>query len=149
MTRLVLLSLLLLAGCSGPERDNCSDPHSPCFGELPQLLIGSWGRNDSERNEVFIFKVDGTMQLLDYSCHQSGPGDVVDRNTAPPCYTLIGTYFLNGEELRLHFEDVYNLPGQDPVSLPRTDRVIQIAIKRNTLTVLEGEEPPRSYQALQ
>ena len=149
MIRLVFLSLLLLAGCSGLDRDNPLDPGSPRFVDLAQLLIGSWGRNDQERNEIYIFKVDGTMQLLDFTCHQSGLGDPVDSDTAPPCYTLIGTYTLDGNELRLHFEEVYNLPGQDAISLPRTDRVVQISIKRNTLTILAGEEPARSYQARQ
>lgn len=147
MIRLALLSLLLLVGCGDLERDNALDPRSPRYVDLAQLLIGSWGRNDQERNEVFIFKDDGSVQLLDFTCHQSGPGDAVDRSATPPCHTLFGNYFLESDQLRLSFTEVHSLPGEDPLPLPRTDKVGRIAIRRETLTLAE-EDGTRSYTRL-
>ena len=144
MIRASLFLALLLVGCGDLERDNCRDPHSPCSTDLPQLLIGSWGRNDQERNEVLIFKDDGSVQLLDYTCYQRGPGDVIDRQASPPCHTLFGSYSLNGDELLLHFNEVYNLPGYEPISLPRTDQVSRISIRHETLTMV-AEDGSRSY----
>ena len=147
MIRLALLALLLLAGCGGLDRDNPLDPRSPRFVDLPQLLIGSWGRNDQERNEVYFFKDDGSVQLLDFTCHQNGPGDAVDRSTTPPCHTLFGNYFLDGDQLRLSFTEVHTLPGEDPLPLPRTDKLAQISIRRETLSMAE-EDGTRSYTRL-
>ena len=144
MTRILLLSIALLIGCSGLERDNPLDPRSPRFIDLPQLLIGSWGRNDQERNEVFFFKDDGAVQLLDYTCYQSGPGDLVDRQASPPCHTLIGNYFLDGDQLRISFTEVHSLPGQESIPLPRTDKVARIGIKHETLSLVEADGT-RSY----
>ncbi len=139
MSWMALWVIAALAGCGELERDNPRDPHSPQFVDLSQLLIGSWGRNDQEANEVYFFKSDGTVQLLDFSCYQSGPGDPVDRAANSPCHTLFGNYFLDGDELRISFNEVTTLPGQPPVSLPRTDRVAKISIKRNVLTLAEAD----------
>jgi hypothetical protein len=139
--------MALLTGCGRLDRDNPLDPHSPRFVDLDQLLIGSWGRNDQERNEVYFFKDDGAVQLLDFTCHQTGPSDPVDRTATPPCHTLFGNYFLDGDQLRLSFTEVHTLPGQDPVSLPRTDKLAQISIRRETLTMVE-ENGTRSYTRL-
>lgn len=147
MIRLALLLIVLLTGCGGLERDNPLDPRSPRYVELSQLLIGSWGRNDQERNEVYFFKEDGAVQLLDFTCHQRGPGDAVDRTTTPPCHTLFGNYSLEGDQLRLSFTEVHTLPGQDPIPLPRTDKVAQISIRRETLSMVE-EDGARSYTRL-
>ncbi len=147
MIRALLLSMVLLAGCGELKRDNPLDPRSSHFVDLPQLLIGSWARNDQERNEVFFFKEDGAMQLLDFTCYQRGPGDVVDRQTNPPCHTLFGNYFLDGDQLTLSFTEVHTLPGQDPIQLPRTDQVSHISIRRETLTTVE-EDGTRSYTRL-
>lgn len=147
MARLVFLALFLLAGCGRLDRDNPLDPHSPRFVDLPQLLVGSWGRNDQERNEVYVFKSDGSVQLLDFSCHQQGPGDPVDRAATPPCHTFFGNYFLEGDLLRLSFTEVQSLPGEDPPPLPRTDKIGQISIRRETLTLVE-EDGTRSYTRL-
>jgi hypothetical protein len=147
MIRLALLLMALLTGCGRLDRDNPLDPHSPRFVDLDQLLIGSWGRNDQERNEVYFFKDDGAVQLLDFTCHQTGPSDPVDRTATPPCHTLFGNYFLDGDQLRLSFTEVHTLPGQDPVSLPRTDKLAQISIRRETLTMVE-ENGTRSYTRL-
>lgn len=144
MIRLVLLLMALLTGCGGLERDNPLDENSPRYVELSQLLIGSWGRNDQERNEVYFFKDDGAVQLLDFTCYQRGPGDPVDRTTAPPCHTLFGNYSLDGNQLRLSFTEVHTLPGQEPIPLPRTDKVAQISIRRETLIMVE-EDGTRSY----
>ncbi len=148
MVHLALLSLLLLAGCGDLDRNNPLDPRSPRFVDLPQLLIGSWERNDQERNEVYFFKDEGSVQVLDFTCHQSGPGDPVDRATTPPCHTLFGDYSLDGDQLRLRFTEVYTLPGEDPVSLPRADRLAQISIRRETLIMVE-EDGTRSYTRVQ
>lgn len=139
MSRIALLLVAALAGCGDLERDNSLDPHSPQFVDLPQLLIGRWERNDQEANEIYVFKNDTSVQLLDYTCYQSGPGDPVDRSTNPPCHTLFGNYFLNGDELRISFNDVATLPGQPPISLPRTDKVVKISIKRDVLTLDEAD----------
>lgn len=147
MIRALLLSMVLLAGCGGLERDNPLDPSSSSFVDLPRLLVGSWARNDQERNEVYFFKEDGAMQLLDFTCYQRGPGDTVDRQTTPPCHTLFGNYFLDGDQLRLSFNEIHTLPGQEPVPLPRTDKVAQISIRRETLTLIEADGT-RSYTRL-
>lgn len=147
MIRLALLLMALLAGCGGLERSNPLDEKSPSYADLPQLLIGSWGRNDQEHNEVLVFKEDGSMQRLVYTCHQPNPGDPVDRNSNPPCYTFLGSYFLDGNQLRAQFSEVYSLPDLPTPSLPRTDTVAQISIRRETLTMIE-EDGTRSYTRL-
>lgn len=147
MIRALLLSIVLLTGCSDLERDNPLDLRSSHFVDLPQLLIGSWARNDQERNEVFFFKVDGAFQLLDFTCYQRSPGDQVDYNTVIPCYTFSGIYSLAGDQLDLFFQRVDPKPDQAPVPLPRTDKLARISIRRQTLTLVE-EDGTRSYTRL-
>lgn len=134
---MALLLVAALAGCGDLERDNLLDPHSPQFVDLPQLLIGSWARND-EKNEIYIFNDDGSVELRDYTeCYpNNGPDNPVDRSTALACYTLLGIYSLNGDELRISFNTI--IP-QGAITLPRTDKVATITIRRNVLTLVETD----------
>ena len=108
-------------------------------------MIGSWGRNDQERNEVFNFKVDGGFELLDYTCYNSPPGDKVAYDALVPCYTFSGTYTLSGDQLSLSYQSVSAKQDQESVSLPRTDQVARISIKNKTLSLMRTDEPARSY----
>ena len=132
--------LFLLAGCGNFERSNPFDPAGGRPVEIGDLLIGTWSREDSEKNEVYTFKRDGRVELRDYS---SPGGGEVDRD-APFPQTLVvvysGTYTLIGNLLRISFTDVQiNDPEGLPPSLPPSDKVVEIEVTADRLVMREWD----------
>lgn len=145
----IAIALLILAGCGSFERSNPCDSANPASGEEcnpTELLIGTWSREDAEKNEVYTFKRDGSVELSDYS---SPDGGAVDRNASFPqtlVIRYIGTYSLvGGNLLRISFAEVQiNDPEEVPPSLPPTDKVVEVVIERDAL-ILKERDGDRVY----
>lgn len=136
----LFLGCALLLGCGVPERDNPLDPASGRGGDIAELLIGTWNRADAEKNEVYVFKRNGGFELHSYSAPGGGE---VDRNAPYPQtlrITYFGTYALVGNLLRLSFSGVQtNQPGGVLPALPPADKVVTIAVARDTLIFREPD----------
>lgn len=135
--------VLSLAGCGEPIRDNPLDPSYSRTIDLREEIIGSWGRDDAEKNEVYTFKVGGRVELRDFTAGPESDGGSVDRNASYPTtrvITFAGTYELTGPALRLSFTQAQtNDPKAQVPSLPPGDRLVVIAIKGDVLTVREAD----------
>ena len=136
-TYLILLLPLLLA-CGNVKRTNCYDPNGVCITDLPSLLVGTWSRDDAEKNQIYTFKADGRAELRDFSAPEGG---AIDRNGAYPqtlVFSFSGTYAIVGDLLRITFSGVQrNDPGGETPIL--RDKVVNIAITGDELTVKEPD----------
>ena len=135
-----VLVALALGGCGDLKRDNPLDPKAEIFiGDLSTALVGLWSLENDVENQVYEFKADGRVELLDFS--SPGGGDV-DRNASHPQTLVIrfsGTYTLGGNLLRISFTNgISNDPGSDPPSLPPAGKVNEISITRNTLNMKDS-----------
>jgi hypothetical protein len=141
-TYLILLLPLLLA-CGNVKRTNSYDPRGGGITDLRSLLVGTWSRDDAEKNQIYTFKEDGRAELRDFSAPKGG---AIDRNGAYPqtlVFSFSGTYAIVGDLLRITFTDVQtNDPGGETPIL--RDKVVNIAIKGDELT-LEEPDGDRVY----
>ena len=81
MTMLLAFGLAL-SGRGTFDRDNLLDPASGEFvGDLETALIGTWSMVSGAENQVYVFKSNGSVDLVDYS---SPSGGTVDRNASYP-----------------------------------------------------------------
>jgi hypothetical protein len=142
MTVLVIVA----SGCGDFERGN----HDPASGhelKIGELLIGSWSREDAEKNEVYTFKPNGSIELRDYT----SDGEEVDRNASFPQTLVIsysGTYTVVGNLLRISYTRVQvNNPAGNPPPLPPTGKVISIVVSNDQLT-LEERDGDRVYERM-
>ena len=63
-----VLVALALAGCGDLKRDNPLDPKAEIFiGDLSTALVGLWSLENDVENQVYEFKADGRVELLDFS----------------------------------------------------------------------------------
>lgn len=140
MTRaLGVLAALALLACGGLERDNPVDPKVSGGLTLRDQLIGSWSRDDSEKNEIYTFKSDWKVELRDFA---SPTGGTVDRNATFPetrVRVFEGTYTLVGNLLTVFFTRAQSNDPADAVQVPTTERLAEISIARNTLTLTESD----------
>ena len=144
----IAIALLLLAGCGNFERGNPCDSANPASGQEcnpAELLIGTWSREDAEKNEVYTFKSKNSVELSNYS---SPDGGEVDRNASYP-QTLVlrytGIYSLLGNLLRISFAaSDTNEPGGLKPSLPSADKVVEIVVERDEL-ILKERDGDRIY----
>lgn len=98
-----LLLGLWLTACGEFDRDNPVDPVVSGGVDLRELLVGTWSRADTEKNEVYFFTGDGRVELRDYT--STGEG-AIDRNASfPPTRvrSFTGSYSLVGNVLRITF----------------------------------------------
>ncbi len=123
------------------EDANRSNPYDPGDGgitDLSSLLVGTWSRDDAEKNQIYTFKEDGRAELRDFSAPDGG---AVDRNGVYPQTLVIrfsGTYVIVGDLLRITFTNVQtNDPGGDTPLL--LDKVVNIRIKNDQLTMEERD----------
>ena len=131
-----LIALLpLLVACDDLKRDNPYDPQGGNITDLRSLLVGTWSRDDAEKNQIYTFKVDGRAELRDYSAPDGG---AVDRNGTYPQTLVIsftGTYAMVGDLLRITFTKVQtNDLGDTPLL---RDKVVNISIANDELTMEE------------
>jgi len=144
------IAVLVVAssGCGEFERSNPFDPASGQEINTGELLIGSWSREDAEKNEVYTFKRNGSIELRDYSAPGGGE---VDRNASFPQTLVIsysGTYTVVGNLLRISYTQAQVLdPGGQPPPLPPTDKVVSIMLGFDQLT-LEERDGDRVYERL-
>ena len=141
----LLVLLFALGGCGQLDRDNPVDPRVSPAAELRQQLIGSWSREDGEKNEVYTFKGDNRVELFDYS---SPDGGLADRNASFP-QTLVlvysGTFRLLGDQLYLNFSQVQsNDPAGAEPALPDEERQVELNIRLNQL-ILKERDGSRVY----
>ncbi len=136
---LAFVAVLGQTACGNFERENPCDPSSlldSAVCDTSTLLIGTWTRDDAEKNQVYTFKMDQRVELRDYSAPGGG---TIDRNASYP-QTLVlsftGTYVLVGDLLRINFTDVQTneLGGEVPTL---RDKQVNIRIVGNTLTLKE------------
>ena len=141
-TYLILLLPLLLA-CGNVKRTNSYDPSGGGITDLRSLLVGTWSRDDAEKNQIYTFKADGRAELRDFSAQEGG---AIDRNGAYPqtlVFSFSGTYAIVGDLLRITFTEVQtNDPGGETPIL--RDKVVNIAIVGDELT-LEEPDGDRVY----
>ena len=133
-----LVSLALTA-CGSVERDNPLDPKSSNFVDLETALIGRWSLETETENQVYEFKSDSSVELVDYA---SASGAAVDRNAGYP-ETIVsgftGTYTLGGKFLRVTFTSSWtNEPGAPNPSLPPAGKVSEIGVVRDLLTLTDS-----------
>jgi hypothetical protein len=140
--------VVVTSGCGEFERSNPLDPASGQEVNTGELLIGSWSREDAEKNEVYTFKSNGSVELRDYSAPDGGE---VDRNASFPQTLEIrysGTYTVVGNLLRISFSQAQvNDPGGSPPLLPPSDKVISIVVGFDQL-ILEERDGDRIYERL-
>jgi hypothetical protein len=145
---LLLTALLALAGCGQPARDNPYDPQVSRYVDLQAAIVGSWGREDVEANQVYTFRTDGRVELRDYAAPGGG---AVDRNAAYPqtlVLTYSGTYELAGSVLRISYSEVStNDPAGTVPSLPAIDSRFVVRVAGAQLS-LEGSDGLRFFQRL-
>ena len=136
----IAIALLLLAGCGNFERSN---PYDPAGGQVvnpAELLIGTWSREDPEKNEVYTFKRDGRVELRDYSSLDGGEVDRDASYTQTRVISFSGTYRLVGNLLRISFAEVQiNDPEEMPPSLPPADKMVEVVVERDALTLKERD----------
>ncbi|HIG54208.1 MAG TPA: hypothetical protein EYG11_20290 [Candidatus Latescibacteria bacterium] len=141
-TYLILLLPLLLA-CGNVKRTNSYDPSGGGITDLRSLLVGTWSRDDAEKNQIYTFKEDGRAELRDFSTLEGG---AIDRNGAYPqtlVFSFSGTYAMVGDLLRITFTGVQtNDPGGETPLL--RDKVVNIRIQGDKLT-LEEPDGDRVY----
>lgn len=141
-TYLILLLPLLLA-CGNVKRTNSYDPSGGGITDLRSLLVGTWSRDDAEKNQIYTFKEDGRAELRDFSTLEGG---AIDRNGAYPqtlVFSFSGTYAIVGDLLRITFTGVQtNDPGGETPLL--RDKVVNIRIQGDKLT-LEEPDGDRVY----
>jgi len=147
--KLAIVALAVASsGCGEFERGNPFDPASGQEINTGELLIGSWSREDAEKNEVYTFKRNGSIELRDYS---SPSGGEVDRNASFPQTLVIsysGTYTVVGNLLRISYSQAQvNDPGGQPPPLPPSDKVMSIVISSDQL-ILEERDGDRVYERL-
>ena len=133
--------LLAATGCGDLERDNSLDPRVTGGGTLEALLIGSWSRDDGEKNELYVFRADGRFRLHDYI---SPSGGAVDRKaTFPQTRERIfeGDYKLVIDQLTISFTDASSNDPSDPIMAPSRNKVVRIRISGSTLTLKETDGP--------
>ncbi len=136
--QLIMVFLPLLVACGDFKRANPYDPQGGGITDLRSLLVGTWSRDDAEKNQIYTFKEDGRAELRDYTAPDGG---AVDRNGVYPQTLEIrfsGTYVLVGDLLRITFTNVQtNDPGGDTPLL--LDKVVNIRIQNDQLTMEERD----------
>lgn len=144
---LAAVALTILA-CGDLARDNPADPAVSGGLSLQDQLLGRWSRDDAEKNEIYTFSADRRVELRDYT---SPSGGTVDRNATFPTTRVRvyeGTFRLGGDLLSLSFTRAQSNDAADAVQVPATVRVVEISIRRNTLTFAESDGR-RFYNRLQ
>jgi hypothetical protein len=133
---IILLSPLLVA-CGNFERTS-KDPLGGGITDLSLVLVGTWSRDDAEKNQIYVFKEDGRAELRDYTATDGG---AVDRNGAYPqtlVFSFTGTYQIVGDLMRITFTDVQtNKPGGEKPLF--RDKVVNIEIAGDELTMKEAD----------
>ena len=130
---------LALTGCGELTRTNPLDPRVIGGGTLQGSLVGSWSRDDGEKNEIYVFRADGRVELKDYFAPDGG---VVDRNAVFPqtrVRNFAGTYSLVVNVLTISFTSAVSNDSADPISPPNKDKVVEIGIRGRTLTLNEAD----------
>ena len=139
-TAMLLALALALAGCSTFDRDNPLDPKSGEFvGDLETALVGTWSMETGSENQVYVFKSDGSVDLVDYS---SPSGGDVDRKASYPDTRISrfsGTYTLGGNLMRITFtSSLTNEPGAEDPTLPPSGKVSEVRITRTSLILIDS-----------
>jgi len=146
---IALMALTLAAtSCGDLNRDNPVDPVVSGGQTLLDQLLGSWSRIEDDQNEIYTFTADGRVELRDFSSPSVG---TVDRNATYPTTRVrifTGTYTLVGNLLTMFFTQAQSNDPDDVVRVPSSQKVVEISIRRNTLTFHESDGN-RLYTSLQ
>ena len=140
-TTAILLALAIASiGCGSFDRDNPLDPESGDYvGDLETAIVGTWSMESGAENQVYVFKSDGSVDLVDYS---SPTGGAIDRTASFPetrVSRFSGTYTLGGNLLRITFtSSLTNEPGAEDPTLPPAGKVSEVRITRNSLILTDA-----------
>jgi hypothetical protein len=143
-----MIIVMVAAGCGDLSRDNLTDPAVSGGQNLGDQLLGAWSGNDAGKNEIYTFRADGRVELRDFT---SLTGGTVDRNATFPTTRVrifAGTYTLVGNLLTMFFTQAQSNDPDDVVRVPSTQKVVEISIRRDTLTFTESDGK-RFYTRLQ
>ena len=135
----VILIAVWINACGEFDRDNPMDPVVSDGVDLRQSLVGTWSRDDAEKNEVYFFTSNGRVELRDYTSTDDGP---VDRNASfPPTRirSFSGSYSLVGNVLRITFTLAQSSDPNERLSLPSSDKIVEIAISGSRLILRERD----------
>ena len=132
----VILLTFQIISCGSVDRKNPNDPYNTNIAGLANSLVGTWSRDDTDGNQVYTFKADGSVVLRDYS---GAAGEQIDRNAVFPVtlvYSFSGVYQLDGNLLHMDFAAVYS---NDPdAQLPTLrSKTVNLRIVDNTLTLID------------
>ena len=135
---IALMALTLATACGDLSRDNPVDPVAG--GQtLGDQLLGAWSRTEDEKNEIYTFTADRHVELRDFT---SLTGGTVDRNATFPTTRVrifAGTYTLVGNLLAMFFTQAQSNDPDDVVRAPSTQKIMEISIRRDTLTFTESD----------
>lgn len=129
---------LALTGCGDLERINNSDPKVTGGGTLRELLVGSWSRDDGEKNEVYVFRADGRVELRQFFSDD----EEVNRDAPFPQtleHDFAGIYTLVIDVLTISFTSAVSFDPDETIVPPPRDIVVEIGIRGRTLTLNERD----------
>jgi len=132
---IALMALTLATACGDLSRDNPVDGGQT----LGDQLLGVWRSTDDEKHESYTFRADSRVELYDFT---SLTGGTVDRNATFPTTRVrifTGTYTLVGNLLTIFFTQAQSNDPDDLVRTPSTQKVVEISIRRDTLTFTESD----------
>ena len=132
------LVLLVGIGCGGVERDNPVDPFVTGGASLSEQLIGTWTRQSGAQAQDFFF---GTGQGVVRDDYTDVSGGVVNRLGSWPTtrvHTFQGIYELVGTQLTMTFNDANSNDPGESLTPPAASQIVNITIRRNTLTTEEA-----------
>lgn len=149
MTIVLMALTLAVTSCGDLSRNNPVDSVVSGGQTLLDQLLGLWSRIEGDKNEIYTFTADGRVELRDFT---SPSGGTVDRNATFPTTRVrifTGTYTLVGNLLTMFFTQAQSNDPDDVVRVPSTQKVVEISIRRDTLTFHESDGNDRFYTSLQ
>jgi|GEM_PF-1387625 len=130
--------VLLLSGCGGLERDNPVDPFVTGGASLSEQLVGTWTRQSGTQAQDFVFSVGQGVVRVDYTAVGGGAVDRLGSWPSVRVHTFQGIYELASTQLTMTFNDANSNDPSENLTPPAASQVVDITIRRNTLTTEEA-----------
>ena len=132
------LAVLFGIGCGGLKRDNPVDPFVTGGSSLNEQLIGTWTRQSGAQAQDFVFSIGRGVVRVDYTDTSGGSVNRLGSWPTTRVHTFQGIYELVGSELTMTFNDANSNDPAENLSPPAASQVVNITIRRNTLTTEEA-----------
>ncbi len=131
-------AVLFSIGCGGLTRDNPVDPFVTGGASLSEQLIGTWTRQSGAQAQDFVFSIGQGVVRVDYTDVSGGTVDRLGSWPTTRVHTFQGVYELVGNELTMTFNDANSNDPSENLMPPAASQVVNITIRRNTLTTEEA-----------